>query len=60
MPPARVRLGRGGAAWRVHRDYDLTAGRPGQVLVTDHLGGEHLARFAVAADDIIVADNGSG
>jgi hypothetical protein len=30
------------------------------VLVTDHLGSEHLARFAVAADDIIVADNGSG
>jgi hypothetical protein len=67
--PRRVRLidatrlgqvGRGGDAWRVHWDYDLTAGCLGQVLVTDNHAGEHLERFALAADDIIVADSGYG
>jgi hypothetical protein len=53
-------VGRGGDAWRVHWDYDLTAGRLGQVFVTDQRGGEHLERFTLAPDDIIVADNGYG
>jgi hypothetical protein len=53
-------VGRGGDAWRVHWDYDLTAGRLGSVVVTDHQGGEHLERFVLAPDDIIVADNGYG
>lgn len=53
-------VGRGGDAWRVHWDYDLTAGRLGSVVVTDHHGGEYLDRFVLAPDDIIVADNGYG
>jgi Transposase DDE domain len=53
-------VGRGGDAWRVHWDYDLTTGRLGQVVVTDRSGGEHLERFALAPDDIIVADSGYG
>lgn len=53
-------VGRGGDAWRVHWDYDLTAGRLGSVVVSDHHGGEHLGRFELAPDDIIVADNGYG
>lgn len=53
-------VGRGGDAWRVHWDYDLTTGRLGQVVVTDHHGGEHLARFMLAPDDIVVADSGYG
>lgn len=53
-------VGRGGDAWRVHWDYDLTAGRLSSVVVSDHHGGEHLGRFALAPGDIIVADNGYG
>jgi hypothetical protein len=30
------------------------------VVVTDHHGGKHLERFALAPDDIIVADSGDG
>jgi len=51
---------RGGDAWRVHWEYDLTAGCLGSVVVTDHHGGEHLGRFALAPGDIVVADGGYG
>lgn len=71
LPPTRRRVrlidatclgqvGRGGDAWRVHWDHDLSAGRLGSVVVTDPHGGEHLDRFALAPDDIIVADNSYG
>lgn len=53
-------VGQGGDAWRVHWEYDLTAGCLGSVVVTDHHGGEHLDRFCVAAADIIIADGGYG
>jgi hypothetical protein len=53
-------VGRGGDAWRVQWDDDRTAGRLGQVIVTDQRGGEHLGRFDLAPDDIIVADTGDG
>lgn len=49
-----------GDAWRVHWDYDFTAGRMGSAVVTDRSHGEHLNHFVLAAGDIIVADSGYG
>src|SRR4029450_13903727 len=37
-----------GDDWRLHLAYDFTAGRLGQVRVTDRYGGERLAAFAPA------------
>ena len=34
-----------GDDWRLHLAYDFTAGRLGQVQVTDRRGGEHLGRY---------------
>jgi hypothetical protein len=52
--------GNRGDSWRVHYDYDLTAGRLGSVVVSTHKGGEQLAHFALAPGDILVADAGYG
>ena len=49
-----------GDDWRLHLAYDFTAGRLGQVRVTDRYGGESLAPFALRPGDIAVADNGYG
>lgn len=49
-----------GDDWRLHLAYDFTAGRLGQVRVTDRYGGERLAPFALRPGDIAVADNGYG
>src|SRR5215472_1626451 len=49
-----------GDDWRLHLAYDFTAGRLGQVRVTDRYGGESLAPFALQPGDIVVADNGYG
>src|SRR5438874_3603911 len=49
-----------GDDWRLHLAYDFTAGRLGQVQVTDRRGGEHLGRYQWQADDGIVADRGYG
>jgi len=49
-----------GDDWRLHLAYDFTAGRLGQVRVTDRYGGESLAPFALQLGDIAVADNGYG
>jgi hypothetical protein len=54
------RTGGQGDGWRVHWDYDLTAGRLGSVVLTTHRGGEQLAHFALCPDDILVADAGYG
>lgn len=53
-------VGGRGDAWRVHWDYDFTAGQLGSVVVTDRSQGEHLEHFILAEDDIIVADSGYG
>jgi hypothetical protein len=53
-------VGGRGDAWRVHWDYDFTAGQLGSVVVTDRSQGEHLGHFVLAEDDIIVADSGYG
>jgi hypothetical protein len=47
-----------GDDWRLHLAYDLLAGRLQQVGVTDHRGGEHLARYRWQAGEVIVADRG--
>jgi hypothetical protein len=49
-----------GDAWRLHLAYDFTAGRLGQVQVTDRRGGEHLGRYQWQAGDVMVADRGEG
>jgi len=49
-----------GDDWRLHLAYDFTAGRLGQVQVTDRHGGEHLGRYQWQAGDVIVADRGYG
>jgi Transposase DDE domain len=49
-----------GDDWRLHLAYDFTAGRLGQVQVTDRCGGEHLGRYQWQAGDVIVADRGYG
>ena len=49
-----------GDDWRLHLAYDFTAGRLGQVQVTDRRGGEHLGRYQWQAGDVIVADRGYG
>lgn len=49
-----------GDDWRLPLAYDFTAGRLGQVRVTDRYGGERLAPFALQPGDIAVADNGYG
>jgi len=49
-----------GDDWRLHLAYDFTAGRMGQVLVTDQHTGEHLAHYTLRAGDVVVADNGYG
>jgi hypothetical protein len=68
-PPQRVLLvdasclgqpGGTGDDWRLHLAYDFTAGRLGQVQVTDRRGGEHLGRYQWQAGDVIVADRGYG
>ena len=49
-----------GADWRVHTAYDFTAGRLGDVVVSDPHSGEHLDHYALQAGDIVVADSGYG
>jgi Transposase DDE domain len=49
-----------GDDWRLHRAYDLLAGRLHQVGVTDRRGGEHLERYRWHAGEVIVADRGYG
>src|SRR6516164_1078664 len=49
-----------GDDWRLHLAYDFTAGRLGQVQVTDRRGGEHLGRYQWQAGDVTVADRGYG
>ncbi len=49
-----------GDDWRLHLAYDFTAGRLGEVRVTDRYGGESLGPFALRPGDIAVADNGYG
>ena len=52
--------GGSGDDWRLHLAYDFSAGRLGQVQVTDRHGGERLDRYTWQAGDVIVADNGYG
>jgi Transposase DDE domain len=52
--------GGSGDDWRLHLAYDFSAGRLGQVLITDRHGGERLDRYMWQAGDVIVADNGYG
>jgi hypothetical protein len=49
-----------GDDWRLHLAYDFTAGRLGQVQVTDRRGGEHLERYQWQPGEVIVADRGYG
>ncbi len=49
-----------GDDWRLHLAYDFTAGRLGQVRVTDRDGGARLAPVALQPGDMAVADNGYG
>lgn len=49
-----------GDDWRRHLAYDFTAGRMGQVVVTDAHTGETLAHYRLQPGDIVVADNGYG
>lgn len=49
-----------GDDWRLHLAYDFTAGRMGQVMVTDAHTGETLAHYRLQPGDIVVADNGYG
>jgi hypothetical protein len=49
-----------GDGWRVHWDYDLSAGRLGSLVLTTHRAGEQLAHFAHCPGDILVADAGYG
>jgi hypothetical protein len=49
-----------GDDWRLHLAYDFTAGRMGQVMVTDAHTGEKLAHYRLRPGDIVVADNGYG
>jgi Transposase DDE domain len=49
-----------GDAWRLPLAYDFTAGRMGQVMVTDAHPGETLARSHLQPGAIVVADNGYG
>jgi hypothetical protein len=49
-----------GDDWRLHLAYDFTAGRLGQVQVTDRRGGEHLGRYQWQPGEVIVADRGYG
>lgn len=49
-----------GDDWRRHLAYDFTAGRMGQVVVTDAHTGETLAHDRLQPGDIVVADNGYG
>ena len=49
-----------GDDWRLHLAYDFTAGRLGQVRVTDRYGGESLAPVALQPGDMAVADTGYG
>jgi Transposase DDE domain len=49
-----------GDDWRRHLAYDFTAGRLGQVGVTDAHTGEQLAHYRLQPGDIVVADNGYG
>jgi hypothetical protein len=49
-----------GDDWRLPLAYDCTAGRLGQLQVTDRRGGEHLGRYQWQPGEVIVADRGSG
>jgi Transposase DDE domain len=49
-----------GDDWRLHLAYDFTAGRLGQVQVTDRRGGEHLERYTWQPGEVIVGDRGYG
>lgn len=49
-----------GDDWRLHLASDFTAGRLGQVQVTDRRGGEHLGRYQWQPGEVIVADRGYG
>lgn len=49
-----------GDDWRLHLAYDFTAGRLGQLQVTDRRGGEHLGRYQWQRGEVIVADRGYG
>ncbi|RRR73415.1 MAG: hypothetical protein EI684_08780, partial [Candidatus Viridilinea halotolerans] len=53
-------VGGRGDAWRVHMDYDFTAGKMNRVVVTDRSKGEHLGHYALEEGDILVADSGYG
>jgi hypothetical protein len=49
-----------GDDWRLHLAYDFTAGRLGQLQVTDRRGGEHLGRYQWQPGEVMVADRGYG
>src|SRR5919199_1987119 len=49
-----------GADGRVHTAYDCTAGRLGDVVVSDPHSGEQLDHYALQAGDSVVADSGYG
>jgi hypothetical protein len=49
-----------GDDWRLHLAYDFTAGRLGQVQVTDRRGGEHLGRYQWQPGEVRVGDRGYG
>lgn len=56
LPPSAAQ----GNGWRVHYDYDLSAGRLGSVVLSTCHTGEQLSHFALAPGDILVADAGYG
>ena len=49
-----------GDDWRLHRAYNLQAGRVVEVKVTDRHQGESVQHFDLRPGDIVVADNGYG
>lgn len=53
-------VGGSGDDWRLHRAYNLRAGRLVEVTVTDEHTAESLAHYRLQAGDVVVADNGYG
>lgn len=49
-----------GDDWRLPLADDCTAGRLGQVQVTDRCGGEHLGRYHWQPGEVMVGDRGEG